>query len=183
MKPHSWKIWKTAITAALAVLLAADAGFGFFLWHASRQNPESLRADRSKLETQAKLLKADVLRGQRIRASMPQAGKECDRFYREAFLDPGTAYSEIESDLDQIAEKSGLRMGAIQFKQKDVKDRDVTELTIGAQVDGNYSSVIQFINGLERSKKFYLLQDLELQSAQGGGIRLALQLRTFFRNT
>lgn len=182
MKTQSWQGWKIAITAALAVLLAADIGFGFFLWHASRQDPAVLRANGNNLEIEAKKLRADVQRGTQIRASLPQVGKDCDRFYHEAFLDPGTGYSEIESDLDQIAGKSGLKVGQIQYRRADLKDRGVTELTIAAQVEGSYSSIIQFINGIERSKRFYLLQGLQLQSAStGNGIRLALELRTFFR--
>lgn len=182
MKTASWKAWKIAITVVLAAIVAADAGLAIFLWRDSRQSPVVQQVNASYLEVQAKLFQADVARGTKIRQSLPQVGRDCDRFYREAFLDPGTGYSEIESDLDDIASKSGLKMGEIQYKRADWKDRGVTELTIDADVQGSYSAVIQFINGIERSKRFYLLQDLALQSASnGGGIRLALQLRTFFR--
>ena len=43
--------------------------------------PSTLRAQRDLLATQAKLLKADVKRGEQIRASLPQVGKDCDAFY------------------------------------------------------------------------------------------------------
>ena len=63
---HSWKKW-TGI--ALAVLLLADGALAGYLWQLNRQGPEELRAQRDLLATQAKLLKADVTRGQKIRAS------------------------------------------------------------------------------------------------------------------
>ena len=41
--------------------------------------------------------------------------------------------------------------------------------------------MIKFINGLEQSKNFYLLNDLHLTSANAGMIKLQLDLRTYFR--
>jgi hypothetical protein len=57
----------------------------------------------------------------------------------------------------------------------------VTLITITESVDGNYPAIIQFINGLERSKYFYLLNNLQLDTSNLGGIRLRLELRTYFR--
>ena len=47
--------------------------------------------------------------------------------------------------------------------------------------EADYPAVIQFINGLERSKYFYLLDDLQLGSASSGAIRLQIGLHTYFR--
>jgi hypothetical protein len=140
-----------------------------------------MRAHRTRLETQAKLLKADVARGDKIRASLPTVGKDCDLFYHDAFLDSGTGYSDIESDLGNIAVKSGLRVGGLTLNQKEVKGRGVTLITISESVDGDYPAIIKFINGLERSKYFYLLNNLQLDTSNLGGIRLRLELRTYFR--
>jgi hypothetical protein len=62
-----------------------------------------------------------------------------------------------------------------------VKGRGVTEISIGTSVEADYPAVIQFINGLERSKYFYLLDDLQLGSASSGAIRLQIGLHTYFR--
>ncbi|HTS11801.1 MAG TPA: hypothetical protein VMH00_06770 [Candidatus Limnocylindrales bacterium] len=177
----SWSGTKRFTTIALAVLLIVDVGLGVFLWQSSRQNPEELRAQRETLALQAKLRKAEVERGRRIRASLPQIGLDCDKFYKDTFLDPATGYSAVESDFNTIADKAGLRTSATNFKEKVIKDHGVTELQISTTVDGSYSSVIQFINGLEQSKIFYLLNDLHLTSATAGAVKLQLDLRTYFR--
>ena len=61
--------------------------------------------------------------------------------------------------------------------------RGVNDVAISANVEGNYTSLVTFIDGLEHSKYFYLLKDLRLDSAAtpGGGIRLQLELHTYFR--
>jgi Tfp pilus assembly protein PilO len=176
-----WNTWKKLILCALGVLLVADLVLVFVLWQSTREGVESMRAQLGRLQTEAKLLKADVARGDAIRASLPKVGKDCDAFYHDAFLDAAGGYSAIEEDLGTIATKAGLRTASIVFGQKEVKDRGVILVTVSDSVEGDYPAIIQFINGLERSKYFYLLNDLHLDTASAGAIRLHLELRTFFR--
>jgi Tfp pilus assembly protein PilO len=177
----AWPAWKMWTSLALGVLLLADLALAAFLWQGARQDPATLRAERDRLATQAKLLRADVARAQRIQASLPEAGKQCDAFYRQSFLDSATGYSQIESDLGAIAAQSGVRASGLTFKRMDVKDRGVTEISIHTSVDADYAAVIRFINGLERSKNFYLLEDLRLATGATGGLKLDLELHTYFR--
>jgi hypothetical protein len=177
----SWAAWKKWVGGALALLLLVDLALVFYLWEASRQGPESLREQRDRLALQAKLLRGDIQRGEKIRASLPQVGNDCDEFYRESFLDRATGYSQIESDLGAIASKAGVRTPGFVFKQQDVKDRGVEEVSISTSVEADYPAIIAFIDGLERSKNFYLVDGLHLSSATTGGIRLDIQLHTYFR--
>jgi Tfp pilus assembly protein PilO len=174
----AWKMW-TGV--GLGILAFADIALGIFLWRNSLQSPESRRADREKVALKAKLMNADVKRTEQIRAALPQVGKDCTAFYEKTFPSAATGYSEIESDLDSIASHAGLTTSGVSFKPTQLKDRGVTQLEITTQVSGDYNSIVKFINGLEVSKKFYLLNDLALDSASTGGIRLQLKLHTYFR--
>jgi hypothetical protein len=73
----SWRSWKTWTVAALALLLAADVALCVFLLQASREAPDEIRAQRDRLALQERLLKSDIERGEKIRASLPQVGKDC----------------------------------------------------------------------------------------------------------
>lgn len=176
-----WQHTKKRITVALAILLAADVAAGVFLWRTSRQRPEQMRAEVQRLTLQSKLRQADVSRGQKIRASLPQAGRDCSQFYETAFLTPDTGYSAIAADLSSIADKAGLRVSDTTYKESETRTHGVKEISISTSVEGNYPSIIHFISGLEQSRNFYLLNDLQLTSAKGGAIKLNLRLRTFFR--
>src|SRR5271168_408237 len=112
----------------------------------------------------------------------PEKGRNTIVFITTPFC-PDSGYSTIEDDLGSIAAKANLRSSGISFKQKELKGRDVTEIDISDTVEGDYPAIIQFINGLEHSKNFYLLNKLHLQSTTGpgGGIRLQLDLQTYFR--
>lgn len=176
-----WPTWKKAIAAALFLLVAADLVLVFVLWQIGREGPQAMRARKLRLTEDAKLLRADVARGQNIRASMPQAGQQCDAFYSKAFFDSTTGYSQIEADLDSISKEAGVQTSGLTFKQKEVKGRGVTEVDVSTKVTADYSSLIHFINGIERSQDFYLLDGLTLHSAKSGVVDLDLNLHTYFR--
>jgi hypothetical protein len=177
----NWPNWKKITAAALGLLLVADVALIVFLFQVMRQGPDEMRAQRDMLTSQEKLLRADVHRGEQIRASLPQVGKDCDAFYKMSFLDSTTGYSQIDTDLGEIAQKAGVKTTGFSFKQDEIKGRGVTEITISTSVDADYPGIIQFINGLERSNNFYMLGDLHLNSANAGMIRLDLSLRTYVR--
>ncbi|HKS82794.1 MAG TPA: GspMb/PilO family protein [Candidatus Acidoferrales bacterium] len=174
----AWKLW---VILALLVLVMADIALAVFLSQSGTHSEMAMRTERDRLAMTAKLLNADVRRADKIRASLPQVGKDCTKFYEKTFPSADVGYSSIESDLDSIASHAGLRTSGVSFKPTELKDRGVTQLEITAELNGDYASIIRFINGLEVSKNFYLLNDLSLDSASTGGIRLQLKLHTYFR--
>jgi len=187
----SWQILKKVIIAALVVLLVADIGLVYLRWQNTREGEASMREERDRLELNAKALKGDVERGQRIRESMSGVTKEYDEFYKTDFQSTADGYSKIEADLDKIAAKASVKSSGVGFDQKEVKGRGVEEIKITDTVEGDYPSILKFINGLEQSEYFYLLSDLRLDSAVNGPagvaspgalIRLHLELRTYFRS-
>ena len=187
----SWQLWKQVIIAALVVLLVADLGLLYVRWENSRENEAAMRAERDRLELTAKALKGDVARAQRIRESMSGVTKEYDAFYKTDFESTSDGYSKIEANLDAIAVKASVKSSGAAFEQKEVKGRGVEEIRISDTVEGDYSSIIKFISGLEQSPNFYLLSELKLDSdlsaVQGSAspvalIRLHLELRTYFKS-
>jgi len=180
MRSISWQTGKRWTAIVLALLGLADLALAIFFVRTARERPEELRAQRDRLSVEAKLLRADVSRGEKIRVSLPQVGKDCDAFYRASFLDTATGYSQIEADLSAIAAKSGVKTTGFAFKRKDIPERGVSEIEVRTSVNADYPLIIEFINGLERSKNFYLLDNLHLASSETG-LRLDLELHTYFR--
>ena len=48
-----------------------------------------------------------------------------------------------------------------------------------ASLSGEYAPLMHFINGLERSKTFFLITGLTLTGQQGGLVNLRLRLNTY----
>lgn len=178
---------KRFILTVLGTLLAADTALAIYSWDLASA-PQTPQKAFDQQTFQLRALKGDIDNAVRIKNDMPIARHECDEF--EQSLPPeSTGYSSMTSEFDGIAGKSGLQIVSLTNKPKELEKRGLTEVTVEVNVNGDYSSVVKFVNGLQRSKSFYILDGLALsaegQSGQtrtaGGPIRVTLHLRTYFR--
>lgn len=180
----SSKPWKKWVRRVLGVILALDAILLVANLRAvsARGDVAQLRQREKKLQLQHDLLAADGRRVSGIRDHLPQVQRDCDDFFAKQFLDGATAYSTIVADLGEIAKSTGIRTSGVTFKQRELEKRGVSEVEVTTTVEGEYGNLVRFVNGLERSKNFYLLDSLALASSAGGNIRLNLHLRTYLRS-
>lgn len=174
--------WKRWVQVALALLLAADAGLAIERWRmnvAASEQQLQLRTVRLRAEVAA--LRANLNKAQSVQRGIPEIAGECDRFYDEQLLGPSQGYAALVTDLGNIAQKAGLQTSGVRFAQKDSSEHGVTEVDATAIIEGNYDALIRFINGLERSKNFYVLDSLQLASSTKGQVKLNIRLHTYFR--
>lgn len=173
--------WKKRARLAVLALVGFDALLFWVNWQFVGAPPEALSEQRDRLREQHALLGADVRRATEIRNRLPQTERDCDQFLVKQFLGEESGYSTVVEDLTRIAVTAGLDTRSVNYKPQELEKRKVVEVDVAATVEGDYRSIVRFINGLERSENFYLLESLGLASSQGGQLRLNLQLKTYFR--
>jgi type IV pilus assembly protein PilO len=178
---HNSRRWKKAVKIALGCVLALDGVLLYVNWGSAGSAPQALELQRANLFTKAREYAADVSRGETIKAELPQVQAQCNSFYEKDLLPASTGYSVIIADLGQMARDAGVQTAGIGFTQTPVKDRGLNEVEIAATVQGDYSGLIRFLNAMENSRHFYVLDSLVLGSQVSGSIKLNLQLRTYFR--
>lgn len=181
-REFSW--YRNLILGALAVTVACDVGMLAY----------SLRADLSTVSPQKKLsalaekrkmLQADIIRARSIQKEMPKTKADCILF--EGSLPPAnTGYSVASAELAELGKQAGLQVGAVAFKEKDLPGRGMSEITIDATVEGNYKSVVRFLNGLQRSSNNYVVDGLALasdtsQQSTAGMVKVTLHLTSYFK--
>jgi len=172
---------KDLIRWTLGVVLALDLVL-LLVYLRPRTSPQEHRNEEQRLQRQHDFFAADVRRATEIRQRLPQVQRECDEFFAKELRPAVTGYSAIVADVGALARKAGLHTNAVTFRQREIANRSVVEVEVVATVEGDYPSLVSFINGLERSTNFYLLDSLHLASSSGGGLKLNLQLRTYFRS-
>jgi Tfp pilus assembly protein PilO len=173
--------WKLAVKIALACLLVLDGALIFANVRIAGEAPQSQAQERNRLAQKEKLLATDVAKGQAVEKHLPDVGKECDAFYRSNLLPESSGYSTVISDLGQMGKDAGVQISGTGYHETAVKDRGLSEVQISAAVQGDYQSLIRFINSLEHSPRFYVLDGLTLASETSGAIKLNVTLRTYFR--
>jgi Tfp pilus assembly protein PilO len=101
--------------------------------------------------------------------------KDADKFYAQR-IPPN--YSSILADLGGLATKNNIRLTRAGYTQAPALE-GLAELRIDANLAGEYSGVMHFINGLERDKTFFMINAVTLTGQQGGLVNLRLRLTTY----
>ena len=164
----------------LAAVLAADMALAAVNWEiaAAPRAPE----DELHLQRQQRaLLAADVARAQQIRTNLPEVERQAGAFFQQQIAPAQSGYSALIADLGALAGTAGVRTDNVSYREGAPDKRGVVQVDIGATVDGDYPGIVRFINGLEHSDTFYVLDGLNLAAGSTGGLRLNLRLRTYFR--
>ena len=170
------------IRVIVIVILAADMVLLGVDWRLNA-SPHVQVGDLKRLEMLEKSYRADNLRLERFRRELPADEKDWDAFFTGHFHPAGAGYSAISEDLGELSRTSGLRSDTITFHQHAPDARGLMEVDISTAIEGDYDSLIQFLDKLEHSDNFYVLDSLALASSTAGKLRLNLQLRTYFRTT
>jgi Tfp pilus assembly protein PilO len=173
---------KTIIRVILGIVVAVDIVLVGINWQmaAANRTPQS---ELITLKRQHALMAADITRAETIRATLPAVEQQCDSFFHQNFRPVSSGYSSVISDFGSLTRGAGLQAGNLSFHQHDADKRGVTEVDINTVVDGDYNSVVGFINDLQHSDTFYVLDGLSLASSGSGGqLKLNLQLHTYFRS-
>jgi len=181
---HDFTLRKRIILGGVILLVLADVALAAYSWELS-SGPHAPQQQLAVEIRQHDLLKADIKRAQAIRDNIPAIQKDCDHF-EQSLLPASSAYSAVRSELGAIARKSGIQLEDQAFKQTEISNRGITEVAIDATVNGDYKSVIGFLNGLQRSANLYEVDSLTLASdnanqASTNVIKVALHLKTYFR--
>ncbi len=166
----------------LAFVLLADAvliGVRYKL----NSTPHVLSTDLNRLSMTEKQYRADNARLERFKSELPADEKQWDEFFTTHFHPAGAGYSAISEDLGDLSRTAGLRSDTISFHQHAPDARGLMQVDINTAVEGDYDSLVQFLNKLEHSDNFYVLDSLALASSSQGKLRLNVSLRTYFRTT
>jgi Tfp pilus assembly protein PilO len=171
---------KAIVRAALIVILALDVVL-LAVNYRLNQGPKIAPDEVKHLELLEKSYRADNERLSKFRAELPADEKQWDQFFTVHFRPAGAGYSAVSEDLGQLSHSAGLRTDTISFHQHAPDARGLMEIEIATAVEGDYESLVNFLDKLEHSDHFYVLDGMSLASSNAGKIRLNIQLRTYFR--
>jgi Tfp pilus assembly protein PilO len=175
------KTRKIVIRLVVALVLILD-GVLIAANYQLTASPQATADQVRLLRRRRDMMAADIRRASDIRKNLPDVQTQSANFYEKDLRPTGTAWSSVILDLGGLAHEAGLEITSTHFREKENEKRGVDEVSISISMTGAYPALVSFINGLERSGSFYLLDRLSLESSSEGKLRLNLELRTYFRS-
>ncbi len=128
-----------------------------------------------QLQIQLAQFQAQTARLNGLPQKVEQSRLDADKFYKQR-IPPN--YSSILADLGAVATKNNVRLTRAGYTQTPAIP-GLAELRIDANLAGEYSGVMHFINDLERDKTLYVISTLTLTGQQGGLVNLRLRVTTY----
>ena len=164
------------VAALLVVVLYMVLHLLFLSQSLKSHNADALSQQRTLLTTAR--LQAKPLRG--LDSKIAASTHDADAFYADRLP---YAYSQVLSELGHLTQKSNVRLANVQYAQQPVLSgaNALTELHMDASVSGDYRPIVEFINGLERDKMFFLVNGINLSGQQTGMVNLRIRLTTYLR--
>ncbi len=126
---------------------------------------------RAQLTTKSR--QVEPLRG--LDKKIPLASKQIDQFYEERF---SARDSDLVEALGNLSKESGVKIESAKYNPGDPESVGLRRVEIDASIEGDYQPLIKFLNGLERSKIFFIVNSIDL-ATQNGPIQLRMKLETY----
>jgi Tfp pilus assembly protein PilO len=161
--------------AAVLLLLNLVLGVRLFLAWSTLHSANADQLQQQQAAYRALQLQMSPLKGlpQKVDLSRKQAEEfDTTRFPAE--------YSTISSTINDLAMKNSVRNTNLAYTPARGLP-GLAEIRMDASLSGEYAPLMHFINGLERSKNFFLISGLTLTGQQGGLVNLRLRLITYLR--
>ena len=144
---------------------------------------EDLEAQLISMRQQAIQRKAQLQRTRALVAKIEQARTSGDDFLNSYFLNRQTTYSTLVGELDHAAKETGIRPKDRAFVIDPIEGSDtLSMMTITANYEGSYGDLLQFVNRLDKSGRFLILDTLTATPQQGTPVlNVAVKLNTFVK--
>ena len=136
---------------------------------ASRQ--QELNQLRAQLTSKNR--QVEPLRG--LDKKIPLAMQQIDDFYKTRF---SAHDSDVAETLGNLSKQTGVKIESTKYKTDDPEPVGLRREEIEASIEGDYQPLMKFLNGLERSKVFFVVNSIGL-ATQNGPIKLQINLETY----
>ncbi len=114
-----------------------------------------------------------------VQIRVEEARQQIETFYKDRLP---SEYSSILEQLGKLAAQNRVNLSLAKYEPEDTGIPGLRRLKIEATLAGNYVDEVRFINALERSRMFFLVESVTLGEQQGGMVRLGLKLETYLKS-
>jgi Tfp pilus assembly protein PilO len=106
------------------------------------------------------------------------ASQQIDLFYKGRLP---ARYSVISENLGKLANENGVRLEQAKYDSKGSAAAGLSPVEVEASLSGQYPQLARFLNALERSQLFFVVDSVDLAGEQNNAVKLQMKLRTFLK--
>lgn len=183
--PVNWKDLRILVRSALGVLVLANVVAALIAFKPWGGSAEDLAREEVSLQQQLAAMQTRLANTKALVAKAERARQDGDAFLAEYTTDRRTTFSTIVSELDRVARDAGIQARPVNYELDQVEGSDtLSQMNISAAYEGSYTSLTKFVNLLDKSPRFLIIESLlaaPQQSNAGDQLNVTIKLDTFVR--
>jgi Tfp pilus assembly protein PilO len=167
----------------MGVLLAANLVAAVLAFKPFGGSADDWRRQQADLSRQLAQLQARAANAKRIVDKVELARREGDDFLAKYFTDRRTTYSTVIEELEHTAEQAGIKPRTSSAELNAIEGSDTLEwMSITAGYEGTYASLEKFVNLLDKSPRFLIIESMQAAPEQNSQmLNVTLKLDTFVK--
>lgn len=175
---------RVSVRAALGTLLILNIAAALILFKPWGGSAEDLDRRLTSMRAQLPKQQAALERTKLLVQKVERARAEGTQFMAKYMLNERNAYSTILGELTQAADKVNLKTKESQYGVEPIEGSDTLEMmTISASFEGEYLNLTKFLNELDRSPRFLIIESLTASpQPQGKVVNVNFKLNAFVKD-
>lgn len=164
--------------AIIGVMLAANLAAAVIAFKPFGGGAADLEREEASLQQQLSSMRRRIDAGKLLLDKMQTARKEKDQFLAKYVADERFSASTLAEELNRIASEAGVRQLPVTWNYQEIEGSDTFQMvTVTEACEGNYASLAKFINLVDKSPKFLIIESLETSAPQQNGALLNVRLK------
>ena len=142
---------------------------------------DDLARQEAAKEAQLTALSARIRNTKQLVDKVQVARQAGDQFLSKYFMDRQTTTSDIWSELQRIANDSGINLQLGNYQLDDIEGSDaMTMLVMEVGCEGTYQNLTKFVNLMDKSPRFLLIENMHVAPVQNGQkVNITFKVDTF----
>jgi hypothetical protein len=178
----------------IGILLVANLGAAVWAFKPFGGSADDLRHQTESLRAQLARSEANLANSQKLVDKVQAARSRGDDFMVKYIVDRRSMASSVREELNKLADQAGVKAGQQTESQEQVEGSDtLSMLSISAAFEGSYAGLTKLVNLLDRSPRFFIIENMVAAApqVQGGpaaaaqaekALNVTLRIDTFVRD-
>ncbi len=170
------------IVGTLVAVLAVNVLATVFLVQPARREMERLRDDSQPRVIRVRDREKQVVEREKHLAALRQAESDLDRLRGEVLATRERRMIEVQLELARLAKQFGINLARVQYENQMLEEYGIERFAMVVPLEGGYTNLRKFMQAVEDSKRYLLLDRVALAEGADGGQLLSLNvtLATYF---
>jgi len=158
----------------IGALLAANLAMAVIAFKPFGGSADDLRKDQARLSAQLRQLQATLENSKKHVAKIEIARTEGDDFMSKYIMDKRSAPATMVEELSKAATDAGVRVLPDTFTYEEIEGSDTLQMmSVVAPFEGDYAGLTKMVNELEKSPRFWIIDEMSLNAPQQQNQRVA----------